>query len=92
VIDYDFKSGINPQTGNQFNGIHVTAFVPDTAEGREIVTLLVKAFKLKLTFTVSKNNTLNWNGISHKTSISGFRQNNGYPDPTYFSTVKSELA
>ena len=33
-----------------------------------------------------------WNGIHHKTNISGGSTKFGYPDKTYFNRVKEELA
>jgi deltex len=51
-----------------------------------------------LIFTVGKSvttgldNQVVWNGIHHKTNTSGGVGSFGYPDPTYFSRVKEELA
>ena len=67
-------------------------------EGREVLALLIKAFKRKLIFTVGysvvrgRDNCIVWNGIHHKTNTSGGTSNYGYPDRTYFTRVKSELA
>jgi len=72
--------------------------VPDTPDGREVVALLVKAFKRKLTFTVGysvvrgRYNCIVWNGIHHKTNTSGGSSHYGFPDPTYFNRVRNELA
>jgi len=63
-----------------------------------VLALLVKAFKRKLTFTVGfsvvrgRDNCIVWNGIHHKTNQWGGSTNYGYPDATYFSRVKNELA
>jgi deltex-like protein len=60
--------------------------------------LLQEAFERKLTFTVGRSvttgldNQIVWNGIHHKTTISGGAANFGYPDPTYLTRVKEELA
>ncbi len=60
--------------------------------------LLRIAFDRKLSFrvgtslTTGKNNTVIWNGIHHKTNTIGGTSQFGYPDPTYFSRVKEELA
>jgi hypothetical protein len=32
-----------------------------------------------------------WNGIHHKTSLTGGSTNYGYPDPSYFQRVIEEL-
>jgi deltex-like protein len=60
--------------------------------------LLKEAFERKLTFTVGRSvttgldNQVVWNGIHHKTSTSGGSSSFGYPDPTYLTRVKEELA
>ena len=88
VINYEFPSGIN------YQGDGRTAYIPDTEEGREVLALLVKAFRRKLTFTIGfsvvrgKYNCIVWNGIHHKTNTHGGSTRYGYPDPTYFNRVK----
>ena len=42
--------------------------------------------------TTGLDNQVVWNGIHHKTSTSGGAANFGFPDPTYLSRVKEELA
>jgi len=37
------------------------------------------------------DNSIIWNGVHHKTNISGGTSCYGYPDDSYFSRVKSEL-
>jgi len=60
--------------------------------------LLKEAFARKLIFTVGRSvttgmdNQIVWNGIHHKTSTMGGVASFGYPDLTYFSRVKEELA
>ena len=60
--------------------------------------MLKIAFDRKLTFvvgtsvTTGQKNTVVWNGIHHKTSLTGGTNYYGYPDPTYFNRVKEELA
>ena len=49
-IYYQFGSGT--KNGKKFHGDSRTGFIPDTAEVREVLALLVKAFRRKLTFTV----------------------------------------
>jgi len=72
--------------------------LPDTPEGRQVFRLLKVAFERKLIFTVGrsvttgKDNRIVWNGIHHKTNLIGGVSCFGYPDPTYFSRVKEELA
>jgi len=38
------------------------------------------------------DNQVVWNGVHHKTNLSGGAAYFGYPDPTYFNRVKEELA
>ena len=96
IIDYSMKNGI--RNGKHFSGTHRTAYLPDTKEGWEVFYLLKEAFDRKLIFTVGRSvttgqdNVVVWNGIHHKTNTSGGASHFGYPDPTYFSRVKEELA
>ena len=92
VIEYYFPNG------NGYTGTSRRSYLPDIKEGREILALLKIAFDRKLTFTVGTSvttgikNTVVWNGIHHKTSLSGGCTNFGYPDSSYFNRVKQELA
>jgi len=94
-IDYHFSSG-KKKDGTHYSGTSRTAFLPDCPEGKEVLALLRKAFDRKLTFTVGtsvttgQSNTVVWAGIHHKTSTSGGAW--GFPDKTYLSRVKEELA
>jgi deltex-like protein len=95
-INYDFPSG--QQNGIKYTGTRRRCFLPNTDEGREILGLLKVAFDRRLTFTIGTSvttgvkNTTVWNGIHHKTNISGGPTSFGYPDDTYFNRVKEELA
>lgn len=42
--------------------------------------------------TTGQENCVVWNGIHHKSDTSGGASHFGFPDPTYFSRVKLELA
>jgi hypothetical protein len=92
IIDYHFPSGKN------YSGTSRTAYLPNNKEGKEILGLLKVSFDRKLTFVVGTSvttgarNTTVWNGIHHKTCLYGGSTNFGYPDKTYFSRVKEELA
>ena len=96
VINYNMHSG--QRKGISFPGTHRRAYLPDNNEGREVLKLLKEAFNRKLVFTVGRSvttgldNQIVWNGIHHKTSLSGGSSHFGYPDSTYFLRVKSELA
>eukprot|EP01015_Nassula_variabilis_P034627 TRINITY_DN8563_c0_g2_i2.p2 TRINITY_DN8563_c0_g2~~TRINITY_DN8563_c0_g2_i2.p2 ORF type:complete len:170 (-),score=24.07 TRINITY_DN8563_c0_g2_i2:139-648(-) len=96
VISYSFPHG--KKNGVQYKGTRRVAYLPDNEEGREVCDLLKTAFERKLIFTVGtsvttgQSNVVVWNGIHHKTNISGGPAYFGYPDETYFNRVKQELA
>ena len=83
-ITYEIPSGIqgrnHPHPGQRFYGGKRQAYLPDSPEGREVLTLLKNAFVAKLIFTVGKSattrqdNTIIWGGIEHKTAQHGGRQ------------------
>lgn len=101
VIDYDMRGGIqtkdHPHPGMPYSGTRRTAFLPANEEGKEVLTLLQKAFDQKLIFTIGDSrvtgmsNVITWNDIHHKTSRSGGPAKYGYPDPNYLKRVKQEL-
>lgn len=92
-IDYTFPS--QNFNGSDIHGTNRTAFLPNTREGVEVLSMLVKAFENKLTFkvgisvTTGAENSIVWNGIHHKTSMTEGPY--GYPDETYLTRVKQEL-
>lgn len=94
-ICYQFAGGMTP-AGTKYFGDSRTCFLPATDEGIEVLYLLQLAFKRRLTFVVGfsvtrgRDDCIVWNGIHHKTQLGGGAY--GYPDPTYFSRVKEELA
>jgi deltex-like protein len=95
-IDYHIPSG--KKAGTHFSGTSRTAFIPFTKDGQFLLSMLAEAFRRKLTFkvgtsiTTGQSNCVVWQGIHHKTSMHGGPTSFGYPDPTYFSRVKEELA
>ena len=92
IIEYYFPNGKN------YRGTSRTAYLPNNKDGKEILGLLKVCFDRKLTFVVGTSvttgakNTTVWNGIHHKTNLSGGSTYFGYPDKTYFNRVKEELA
>mmetsp|Transcript_18568 Transcript_18568/g.44632 ORF Transcript_18568/g.44632 Transcript_18568/m.44632 type:complete len:210 (-) Transcript_18568:52-681(-) len=102
VIDYTFPHGVQVEgmvaPGQSYSGTHRQAFLPDNEEGKQVLGLLKLAFQRGLLFavgesiTTGRRNTVVWNGVHHKTSMSGGSAAHGYPDPTYFTRVKEELA
>jgi deltex len=82
----------------QFPGTNRIAYLPDNADGREVLRLFAIAFERRLTFTIGtsvttgRENQIVWNGIHHKTALGGGIACFGFPDDTYFNRVKEELA
>jgi len=102
TIQYSIPSGTqgpnHPNSGHAYHGAVRAAYLPDSAEGREILALLRKAFDHRLIFTVGESRTtgasnmVTWNDIHHKTAPSGGTAGYGYPDDTYLKRVRQELA
>ena len=96
-IEYSSPGGVLPTTQVNYHGDLRRAYVPDSEEGREVLALLVKCFKRRLTlsigFSVTRNagNCIIWNGVHHKSRTSGGAAQYGYPDGGYFTRVKQEL-
>ncbi|XP_077982875.1 uncharacterized protein LOC144437739 [Glandiceps talaboti] len=102
IITYHFPSGIqqenHPNPGVQYSGTNRQAYLPANKEGHEVLELLQRGFNQKVLFTIGKSvttgqdNCVLWNDVHHKTNTRGGSQSYGYPDPTYLSRVKGELA
>ena len=96
IVNYTIKSG--NFKGKKYKGTNRMSYIPNTKNGRILLGLLKIAFDRKLTFiigtsvTTGKTDTIVWNGIHHKTNITGGPTKYGYPDPTYFNRVLEELA
>jgi deltex len=96
IITYSFHS--NHRNGKAYTGTTRVAYLPNTPEGNEVLALLKEAFDRRLTFTIGRSvttgldNQVVWNGIHHKTSVTGGASHFGFPDPTYLTRVKEELA
>lgn len=73
---YQFPSGVqgpeHPHPGARYSGTSRTAYLPDNAEGQEVLELFKKCFEKRLIFTVGRSvttgqdNCVVWNGIHHK--------------------------
>jgi deltex len=102
TVNYSFPNGTqgpeHPHPGRQYTGTSRTGYLPDNAEGNEVLRLLKIAFDRKLVFRIGQSVTTGaddqvvWNGVHHKTSTTGGASNYGYPDETYLERVKDELA
>ena len=82
-ITYYIPGGVqgrnHPHPGRQFIGNTYYAYLPDSPEGKVVLTLLRKAFDAKLLFIVGKSaltrlDTVIWGDIEHKTALHGGRQ------------------
>ncbi|XP_070574135.1 E3 ubiquitin-protein ligase DTX3L-like [Ptychodera flava] len=102
TITYSFPNGTqqsnHPHPGMPYYGTYRTAYLPANEEGKQVLQLLRRAFDMRHVFTVDKSvttgidNCVVWNGIHHKTNTHGGTAGFGYPDPTYLSRVRHELA
>lgn len=100
TIHYHFPSGVqdfrHPHPGVPYDGTSRTAYLPDNAEGNVVLKLFELAWERKLLFRVGMSitngtdNQVVWAGIHHKTSTGSSEF--GYPDATYLTRVKEELA
>ena len=81
TITYRVPDGIqtheHPNPGRRYCGTTRTAYLPNNAEGREVLQLFQRAFKARLIFTVGTSHTsglsdvVTWNDIHHKTTTLG---------------------
>lgn len=102
ALSYRFPSGTQglrmQKPGARYSGTRRAAYLPNTAEGKEVCELLQKAFMQGELFivgdsvTTGQKNTTVWSGIHQKTSLRGGATNHGWPDPGYFERVKHECA
>ena len=71
------------------------AYLPDSDQGRTVLSLLSKAFRRRLIFTVGASLTsgqedcVTWAGIHHKTKMT--EDEHGFPDLGYLHRVMEEL-
>ncbi|XP_036369369.1 E3 ubiquitin-protein ligase DTX4 [Octopus sinensis] len=103
-ILYDIKAGIqgpeHPNPGKRFTtkGFPRCCYLPENEKGRKVLSLLIKAWKRRLIFTIGTStttgeaNTVTWNEIHHKTELYTNYTGHGYPDPNYLDNVLLELA
>ncbi|RDD38487.1 putative E3 ubiquitin-protein ligase DTX2, partial [Trichoplax sp. H2] len=103
VITYNFRSGIqgpqhpNPGARYHANAFPRVAYLPNTAEGQEVLRLLQIAWARSLIFAIGRSSTsgadnvIVWNDIHHKTEWQSNYSGHGYPDPDYIKRVTEEL-
>lgn len=102
VLSYYFPHGIqgpeHPEPGRPYTGTSRRAFLPDSPAGCRILQKFMRAWDARLLFTVGSSittgatNTVVWNGIHHKTNVTGGSSQFGFPDATYLKRVEHELA
>jgi deltex len=98
-IKYSIPQGVqkpyHPNPGAPFSSAKRTAYLPETADGCDLLKRLKYAFMHGLTFTVGVSqatgldDSVTWSTIPHKTSMTGGPF--GYPDPAYFAACHKEL-
>ena len=101
VIRYRMEGGVqgkeHPRPGRAYQapGFPRMAYLPDSDQGRTVLSLLSKAFRRRLIFTVGASLTrgqedcVTWAGIHHKTKTT--EDEHGFPDPGYLHRVMEEL-
>ncbi|XP_071099969.1 probable E3 ubiquitin-protein ligase DTX2 [Haliotis cracherodii] len=102
VITYRIPDGVqgpaHPDPGEPYKGVTRKAYLPNSTKGMGILRLLRTAFKRKLIFTIvraassDQSHVVTWGDIHHKTSMKGGTARFGYPDDTYLTRVKEDLA
>ena len=67
----------HPHPGVRFSGTQRIAYLPDSAEGRQVLSLLKVCFERRHTFAVGRSlttgvdNVITWGTVHHKTNTSG---------------------
>jgi deltex-like protein len=94
---YQTYEDIDPIIGEPYSELNTEFYLPDNSEGEYITQMLQKAFNQRLLFRIGYNiltnryDTIVPNGIELKTSKIQTPFNEGYPDPHYLTTLKSDL-
>ncbi|KAL3936879.1 MAG: hypothetical protein SGARI_002371 [Bacillariaceae sp.] len=99
ILSYSIRSGTqmkyHPAPNLRFSGASRVGYLPNNAEGQDLLVRMQYAFMHGLSFmvgtslTTGQTNVVTWASIHHKTSPSGGTY--GYPDPGYFTRSNSEL-
>lgn len=101
-ITFDFPSGRqgddHPNPGARYSSDHRVAYLPDSEEGKHVLSLLKKAWNRKLLFTIGTSVTrgldgcIIYNGVHFKSvPYATPSEPWGWPDPTYLHRVVQEL-
>ena len=95
IIPIGVQGSEHPNPGVEYPSNSREAFLPDNDEGRNVLELLKKAWKMRMTFkvgtslTTGQSNVVTWNDIHHKTSTS--RGPYGYPDAGYLRRITLDM-
>ncbi|XP_020796416.1 E3 ubiquitin-protein ligase DTX3L1 [Boleophthalmus pectinirostris] len=98
-VNFTFPEGVqmegHPHPGQPYPGLRLCAYVPDSRDGRRVLSLLEKAFQQQLLFTVSTNvhgeDVVSPASVPLKTQQEGGAIMNGYPDEDYLKKVRAVL-
>lgn len=98
-VNFTFPNGIqtegHPHPGQPYPSLRQCVYLPDSREGRRILSLMEKAFQQQLLFTVSTDlhgqDVVCSASVPFKTQPEGGTVMNGYPDQDYLKTVKKVL-
>jgi deltex-like protein len=98
-MSYDLPTGrqlhYHPNPGSQYDGALRRTFLPNTAEGRCLLTRFKYAFKNGFMFCIGKSiasgldNQVTWSQIPNKTSLKG--GSFGFPDDNYIPKANVAL-
>mgnify|MGYP003688372169 CR=1 FL=1 len=77
TIQMSLFQAYHPNPECPYKGTRRLAYLPANQEGTNVLRMLEKAFKQRLTFTIGfsrttgRNNVVTWNDIHHKTNTTG---------------------
>jgi deltex len=83
-IPCGYQSARDEHPGKFYRGLDLHVYLPDSTDGRHLVTLLKCAFNNRVLFKIHGSSVV-FNSIELKTSP------RLYPDPTYFHRVREDL-
>lgn len=88
----------HPNPGKEYYSDSRSHYMPDDEMGNKILGLFIKAWNQRLLFNVGysltrqEDNCIIYNGVHMKTNTSGGPTGHGWPDPTYYVRVQTELS
>ena len=85
------QSRHHPQPGFPYPPLTCHAYLPDNAEGRDLLLRFKYAWKHGLTFTILPQGVVGWASIPHKTAVRGVSATHAFPDPSYMDDCNGAL-